>query len=225
MWITFIRDITEGKLRGFMLAEKTGRGRYVLAANCAILTPDSPRGMSEALAHTLIRDIARADPVSKTEKERPVYLNWGGAETEGLYRFKKKFRDWCVSWLVTDRTKWLVQLKKSLFYHSLNSLMKKSARSAGPEEQSAEDEDFGMVPIEAMAYGTPVVVHHSGGFLETVVEGKTGIFFEEFSIKALGEAMKKLEKTQWDAEALYRHAKRFSKERFKKEILALIENK
>jgi glycosyltransferase involved in cell wall biosynthesis len=57
------------------------------------------------------------------------------------------------------------------------------------------------------------------------VEGKTGIFFEEFSIKALGEAMKKLEKTQWDAEALYRHAKRFSKERFKKEILALIENK
>jgi glycosyltransferase involved in cell wall biosynthesis len=89
----------------------------------------------------------------------------------------------------------------------------------------AEDEDFGMVPIEAMAFGTPVIVHHSGGFLETVVEGKTGIFFEEFSSRALGEAIKKLDKTQWDAEALYRHAKRFSKERFKTEILALLENK
>ncbi len=86
----------------------------------------------------------------------------------------------------------------------------------------AEDEDFGMVPLEAMAYGTPVIVHHSGGFLETVVEGKTGIFFEEFTIEALGEAIWQAERVEWDSEALYRHAKRFSKERFKKEILSLI---
>ena len=86
----------------------------------------------------------------------------------------------------------------------------------------AEDEDFGMVPLEAMAYGTPVIVHHSGGFLETIVEGKTGIFFEEFTVEALGKAIHQADRIEWDSEALYRHAKRFSKERFKKEILSLI---
>ncbi len=86
----------------------------------------------------------------------------------------------------------------------------------------AEDEDLGMVPLEAMAYGTPVIVHHSGGFLETVVEGKTGIFFEEFTTEALGKAIHQAERVEWDPEALYRHAKRFSKERFQKEILSLI---
>lgn len=89
----------------------------------------------------------------------------------------------------------------------------------------AEDEDFGMVPIEAMAYGTPVVVHHSGGFLETVVEGKTGIFFKDFSVDALEEAIKKAQKIDWDAQALYRHAQRFSIERFQKEIWKLIQIK
>lgn len=89
----------------------------------------------------------------------------------------------------------------------------------------AEDEDLGMVPLEAMAYGTPVIVHHSGGFLETVVEGKTGIFFEEFTTNALGKAIHQAERVEWDSEALYRHAKRFSKERFQKEIFSLISEK
>lgn len=89
----------------------------------------------------------------------------------------------------------------------------------------AEDEDLGMVPLEAMAYGTPVIVHHSGGFLETVIEGKTGIFFNEFTTEALGKAIQQAERVEWDSEALYRHARRFSKERFQKEMLSLINEK
>jgi len=86
----------------------------------------------------------------------------------------------------------------------------------------AEDEDFGMIPVEAMAYGTPVIVHHSGGFLETVIEGKTGVFMHELTTSAMIEALHKANRVEWDPRKLYDHAKTFSKERFKKEILRVI---
>ena len=44
---------------------------------------------------------------------------------------------------------------------------------------TAQDEDFGMTVVEAQLAGTPVIAYRGGGYLETVVEGKTGIFFEE----------------------------------------------
>jgi len=52
-----------------------------------------------------------------------------------------------------------------------------------------EDEDFGMVPVEAMAWGTPVIAHASGGPLETVKEMVSGIVFHELSLKGLLEAI------------------------------------
>lgn len=85
-----------------------------------------------------------------------------------------------------------------------------------------EDEDFGMIPVEAMAHGTPVIVHRSGGFLESVVDGKTGIFIDDFSEKTLQTAIRTYEETHWDHAAIYRHAKRFSKERFQKEMMETI---
>jgi len=87
----------------------------------------------------------------------------------------------------------------------------------------AEDEDFGMIPVEAMAYGTPVIVHRSGGFLESVVEGKTGLFIDDFSDATMIKAITLCANMKWDAQALHRHAQRFSVERFEKEIAALIE--
>lgn len=86
----------------------------------------------------------------------------------------------------------------------------------------AEDEDFGMIPVEAMAHGTPVIVHHSGGFLESVIEGKTGVFIRSFEEDELIRAIQRCENTAWDASALYEHAKMFSKQRFQQEILSLI---
>lgn len=87
----------------------------------------------------------------------------------------------------------------------------------------AEDEDFGMIPVEAMAYGTPVIVHRSGGFLESVVEGKTGLFIDDFSVATMIQAITLCAKTTWNAQALHRHAQRFSAERFEKEMHALLE--
>lgn len=82
----------------------------------------------------------------------------------------------------------------------------------------AEDEDFGMVPIEAMGHGIPVVAHNSGGPIETVQDGENGYLFNEFTTESMGGAIKKIEKTSFDRNKIYKYSLRFSKARFKKEI-------
>jgi len=57
-----------------------------------------------------------------------------------------------------------------------------------------EDEDFGMVPIEAMAFGTPVIAHYSGGPKETIKENETGLFFQDLTVKSVIEAIQNFEK-------------------------------
>ena len=88
---------------------------------------------------------------------------------------------------------------------------------------ASEDEDFGIVPVEAMMAGTPVIAHRSGGVLETVIEGKTGLFFDEFTIESLNGVIKEFEKTKFDPKVLQKHAQKFGKERFKKEIKEFVD--
>lgn len=83
------------------------------------------------------------------------------------------------------------------------------------------DEDFGMTVVEAMAAGVPVVAFKSGGYLETVIEGKTGTFFEEYNADSLAEAMGRVCNLQFEIRNLKRQAEKFSKERFVKEISKL----
>lgn len=82
----------------------------------------------------------------------------------------------------------------------------------------AEDEDFGMVPIEAMGHGIPVIVHKSGGPLETVKEGMNGYFFNEFTVDDFGKVIKKVQTTKWNKQKIYEYSLTFNKDRFKKEI-------
>lgn len=82
--------------------------------------------------------------------------------------------------------------------------------------------DFGITPVEAMAVGTPVVAYKSGGYLETIVEGKTGTFFEEYNADSLAEAMKKISKMKIKKEDCQKQAEKFSKERFVTKIQELI---
>lgn len=86
-------------------------------------------------------------------------------------------------------------------------------------------EDFGIIPVEAMMAGTPVIVHRSGGVLETVVENKTGIFFDEFSVESLNNAVKKFQKTKFNHAVIENHAKKFGKDRFEKEIKDFVKSK
>jgi len=88
----------------------------------------------------------------------------------------------------------------------------------------AIDEDFGLVPVEAMAYGVPVVAYKSGGVKETVIDGKTGVLFSDYSEKGLYKAIKRLEKLFIDPGRCSRQANKFSKEKFRKGILQLVES-
>lgn len=89
----------------------------------------------------------------------------------------------------------------------------------------AKDEDFGMTLVEAQAAGTPAIAFNGGGFKESVIEGKTGLFINDISEDSLKKAINKIESTTWNKAALQNNAKKFSKERFKKEMLQFVDEK
>jgi glycosyltransferase involved in cell wall biosynthesis len=79
-------------------------------------------------------------------------------------------------------------------------------------------EDFGITPLEAMALGTPVVTAGEGGVLDSVVPGRTGIFFERGMVDSLRRAIAEAERSEWDRAALRAHAAAFSRSRFRQEL-------
>ena len=90
----------------------------------------------------------------------------------------------------------------------------------------AAEEDFGIVPVEAQACGTPVIAYGKGGALETVIEGETGYFFEEQSADALIEAITTFEKSApLDPDLIRKNAERFNKSRFLREMSSFVEEK
>ena len=73
-----------------------------------------------------------------------------------------------------------------------------------------------------MAAGTPVIALAQGGPLETIIDGKTGLFFKDRTPDSLIEAVKKFEKMKFKSEDCINQAKKFSKERFKREMLQFV---
>ncbi len=86
----------------------------------------------------------------------------------------------------------------------------------------SRDEDFGMTVVESMAYGTPVLAYNGGGYKETVVEGKTGIFINDLDVKSIKDGLERMEKTKWDKEYIKKWASKFGRERFEKEIRGIV---
>lgn len=88
-------------------------------------------------------------------------------------------------------------------------------------------EDFGIVPVEAMAAGAPVIAYAKGGAMETVVDGKTGIHFHEHSIDALKASILRIElgKINFDSSEIRQHAEKFDTKIFKKNFLLFLESK
>ncbi|MCL6096199.1 MAG: glycosyltransferase [Patescibacteria group bacterium] len=88
---------------------------------------------------------------------------------------------------------------------------------------ASEDEDFGITPAEAEALGTPVIAFASGGVLETVIDGKTGIFFNELTVESLSKAIEKFNKTKFKKEDIINQGNKFSESIFKSKIKEFVE--
>ncbi|ADV46668.1 glycosyltransferase family 4 protein [Nitratifractor salsuginis] len=82
----------------------------------------------------------------------------------------------------------------------------------------AAEEDFGIVPVEAQACGTPVICLGKGGTKETVIDGETGVHFKEQTVEDLLKAIERFESLKFDPVRIREHALKFSKVRFEKEI-------
>ena len=89
----------------------------------------------------------------------------------------------------------------------------------------AAEEDFGIVPVEAQACGTPVVAFGRGGCRETVVDGRTGVLFAEQSERAVADAVARFERIEddLDPEVIRTNAERFSTARFRREFSAFVD--
>lgn len=89
----------------------------------------------------------------------------------------------------------------------------------------AADEDFGMIPVEAQACGTPVIAFRKGGSLETVVDGKTGVFFSEQNAQSIVEAVGRFETlaSTFNAQTIRAHAENFSVSHFKTSLRDFVE--
>ncbi len=85
------------------------------------------------------------------------------------------------------------------------------------------EEDFGMVPVEAMASGRPVVAFGRGGATETVANGESGIFFQEQTVEAISSAVKGLADIQIDPKKIAEHASRFGRNNFLQKMRAHID--
>ena len=85
------------------------------------------------------------------------------------------------------------------------------------------EEDFGIVPVEAQACGRPVIAYGKGGVLDTVIDGKTGVYFEEQTVESLKNAILKFENMKFDKNEIRNHSLKFDEKIFMEEIKKFVE--
>jgi glycosyltransferase involved in cell wall biosynthesis len=85
------------------------------------------------------------------------------------------------------------------------------------------EEDFGITPLEAASAGVPVIAYGAGGALDTVIEGQTGIFFNEPTSESLSRAVQRFESIYFDKERIHHHATLFDEDVFKNRIKEWVE--
>jgi len=87
------------------------------------------------------------------------------------------------------------------------------------------EEDFGITSLEAQACGVPVIAYGKGGAIETVIPEKTGLFFSEFRVESLLEALDKFQSLEFNKTTARANAMNFSREIFKEKLSSFLEKK
>lgn len=103
-------------------------------------------------------------------------------------------------------------------HQELTTLYRESIAFLHPQE-----EDFGITAVEANASGRPVIAYAAGGALETVVPGKTGVFFEEQEWESLADTIIRFRPEEFHPEKIREHALTFNTARFKERFVAAVE--
>lgn len=125
-----------------------------------------------------------------------------------LYKNLKKISNLNITWIESPSEK------------ELSKLYSEAKAFVFPPE-----EDFGLAPIEAMISGTPVIAYKKGGALETVIEWKTGIFFENQTSNSLSKAIEVFETMQFDYHQIRERALWFEKKLFQQKLKEFILSK
>ncbi|MBN2656117.1 MAG: glycosyltransferase [Spirochaetales bacterium] len=86
-------------------------------------------------------------------------------------------------------------------------------------------EDFGITPLEAQACGRPVIAYGSGGVLDSIEDGKTGVFFTEQTVSSMKEGILRFENMVFDSAAIRKHAERFSNYEFRNRLDSFIRSR
>lgn len=87
-----------------------------------------------------------------------------------------------------------------------------------------QEEDFGIVSVEAQSFGIPVIAYKVGGALDTVIDNKTGVLFDRQNSESLISAICKFEKISFNKKYIQKNAKKFSTEIFTKKFSRIIKD-
>jgi glycosyltransferase involved in cell wall biosynthesis len=86
------------------------------------------------------------------------------------------------------------------------------------------EEDFGIAPVQAQAAGRPVIAYGAGGALDTVVEGRTGMFFREPTVEALAQSVRAFDPADFDPQDCRQNAERFSTQAFRDNLSEFLDS-
>lgn len=136
-----------------------------------------------------------------------------------------------------------LKLPLKIFTHTRNSFTDELQKKSGPtiewvfgacdEDVSValdsakafimpQFEDFGIVALEAMAHGAPVIAYGEGGATETVIHGQTGLLFSEQTPVSLATALQRSQSISWNYDLIREHGMSFSEERFEEGIRDIV---
>jgi glycosyltransferase involved in cell wall biosynthesis len=105
-----------------------------------------------------------------------------------------------------------------------DSVLRRLYQHASALLYAAVDEDFGLVPVEAMSMGVPIIAFKSGGVTETILSGKTGVFFTSYTTASLWKAIQKFTTLSFSRVVLQKHAQEYRRSVFEKKIMLCIQS-